>query len=188
MIKTSLKTKLIIIKDALKHIAKKPSYITIGILAAFFMAGLVIWSLNLGLIIYIFLDAPLNFIDKIGFFVDGYQSLFSNINSYLSVSIIVFSILFGVNIALLVYVLRHIGYSKIPKKSGGGAFIFAILSGGCIACGTSLLTPILISLGLFGGAFVRDLGTIFNVLGSVLLLYSIYKLSIAVHSAKTRAS
>lgn len=184
MIKTPLKTKLLIIKDALKYIAKKPGYIVVAIISGFIMAGIVIWSLNIELILYIFIDAPLSLIDKFGFFIDGYQSLFSNINSLLSVSIILFSVLFGVNIALLTYVLRHIGLSAIPKKSGGGAFIFALLSGGCIACGTSLLTPVLISLGVFGGAFIRDLGTLFNLLGSLLLLYSIYKLSIAVHSTK----
>lgn len=150
------------------------------------MAGLVIWSLNLDLIIYIFFEAPLSLFGKIEFFFDGYKSLFSNFDSLLSVSIVVFSFLFGLNIALLVYVLRHVGVKSIPKKSGGIAFIFAILGGGCVACGTSLLTPVLISLGVFGGAFLRDLGAIFNILGSFLLVYSIYQLSIAVQSTRQR--
>lgn len=184
MIKTSLNTKLHIIKDALLLIIKKPTYLAIWLVTAFLMAGLVIWSLNLELVLYIFFETPLSFLDKIGFFLEGYRSLFSNLNSLLSVSIVVFATLFGLNIALLVFVLRHIGFSAIPKKSGGGAFVFAILGGGCIACGTSLLTPILISLGLFGGAFMRDLGALFNLIGSLLLTYSIYKLSIAAHSTK----
>lgn len=60
--------------------------------------------------------------------------------------------------------------------------MLALLSGGCAACGTSLLAPLIASAGAVGAPLLRDLGAIFNWLGSLLLIYSIYKLSLLVQS------
>lgn len=154
-----------------------PKYLLVAILTSFFMAGLIIWSLNLDLLAYIFYQAPINFFEKIRFFLDGYTSIATNITNAQSSGIALFSILFGINTALIIYVLRRRGLKSIPKKSGSGAFALAIASGGCFACGTSLLAPFLATLGATSGSFVRGLGTLFNWLGSILLAYSIYKLS-----------
>jgi len=85
-------------------------------------------------------------------------------------------VLFGINLALLVFVLRNRGFKLIPKKSGLGGFAFAIIGGGCIARGTSIIAPLLATLGATSAPFVRDPGAIFNWLGSLLIAYSIYKL------------
>jgi hypothetical protein len=154
-----------------------PKYLLLAIFSSFFMAGLIIWSLNLDLLAYIFFQAPINLFEKIRFFFDGYASIATNIANTQSSGIVIFSSLFGINTALIVYALRRRGLKAIPKKSGSGAFILAIASGGCFACGTSLLAPFLATLGATSGSFVRSLGTLFNWLGSILLLYSIYKLS-----------
>lgn len=182
--KLSYKIKFKIVKNALKKVFSNPKYIMLALLANFFMMGIIIWSLNLELLSYILFQAPIGFFDKIEFFLYGYQSLFTTYDNILSLGIIVFTFLFGVNIAMLTYVVRRIGFKAVPKKSGGGAFIFAILGGGCIACGTSLIAPLLVSFGAVSAPLFRDLGAIFNFIGSILIIYSIYKVSFLVNTKK----
>jgi hypothetical protein len=171
------KTKLKLSLRSTLQVIRLPEYLSVAILTSFFMAGLIIWSLNLDLLAYIFFQAPIDLFEKIRFFLNGYTSIVTNITNAQSSGIALFSILFGVNTALIIYVLRRRGLKAIPKKSGSGAFVLAIISGGCFACGTSLLAPLLATLGATSGSFVRSLGTLFNWLGSILLAYSIYKLS-----------
>ena len=171
------RTKLKLSLRSTLRVISLPKYLLVSILTSFFMAGLIIWSLNLDLLAYIFFQAPISSFEKIRFFLDGYTSIATNITNAQSSGIALFSTLFGINMALIIYVLRRRGLKVIPKKSGSGAFALAILSGGCFACGTSLLAPLLATLGATSGSFVRGLGTLFNWLGSILLVYSIYKLS-----------
>lgn len=176
--KLPLKVRISFALKALGHVFIRPKYLLLSIFSSILMIGFILWSLNLDLLVYIIFNAPISILDKVEFFIYGYQSLFTTLDSVLSLGIIVFGILFGINLSLIVYVIRNIGYKNIPKKSGGGAFIFAILGGGCIACGTSILAPLLASLGAVGSsALMRDLGAIFNWLGSILLVYSIFKLT-----------
>ncbi len=181
--KISNKLKLKIVKNALIKVFSKPKYIALALISNFFMMGIIIWSLNLELLGYIIFQAPIGVFDKVEFFLYGYQSLFTTYDNILSLGIIVFTFLFGVNIAMLTYVVRRIGFKEVPKKSGGGAFIFAILGGGCVACGTSLLAPLLASLGAVSAPLLRDLGAIFNWLGSILIIYSVYKLSLLINTS-----
>jgi hypothetical protein len=155
---------------------KRPSYILLAVVGVFFASGLILWSLNLGLVGYILFQAPLTIGGKINFFLDIYKEIYTTYTSIQGTGIVIFSFLFGINLGVLVYVLKHKGFQAIPKKSGVGGLMFAVLGGGCIACGTSLIAPLLATLGATTAPFVRDLATIFNLIGSLLLLYSIYKL------------
>lgn len=182
--KTSSRLKLQILKSATLKVFHKPTYVLLALLATSIMMGIILWSLNYDLILYIFFESPLDFFGKIEFFLYGYQNLFTSLDSVLSLSIIAFSVLFGINSALLVYVIKNHGFNNIPKKSSTSAFIVAILGGGCIACGTSLLAPLLISFGVVSTAVLRDLGSILNIIGSLLMIYSIYRLSFLVNTNK----
>lgn len=182
--KTSIKLKSRITLKAVLFVLSKPLYLLTAVLLSILMAGIIIWSLNYELVGYIIFDAPLNFIEKIEFFSYGYQNLFNTLDSLLSSGILLFSFLFGINASMLIYTIKNHGFNNIPKKSSSGAFILAILGGGCIACGTSLLAPILISLGAVSTPLLRDLGAIFNWLGCLVLIYSIYKISILVQVNK----
>ncbi len=178
--KLPLKLKFKIVLRAVVTVLRRPKYIILSIISTLAMAGIIIWSLNLELLGYILFQAPLDLFGKIDFIAYGYQSLFTTYDNLLSLGIIVFTVFFGINIAMLVYVIKRQGMKAVPKKSGGGAFIFAILGGGCVACGTSLVAPLLASFGAVSAPFLRDLGAIFNWLGSLLIIYSIYKLSLLI--------
>jgi hypothetical protein len=182
--KTSFKLKFKITYKAVLYVLKKPIYLISALLLSILMAGIIIWSLNFELLRYIIFDSPLNFFQKIEFFSYGYQNLFNTLDSLLSSGIVILSILFGINTTMLVYVVKNHRFKNLPKKSSTSAFVLAILGGGCIACGTSLLAPILISIGAVSTPFLRDIGAIFNWIGSLLLLYSIYKISLLVRISK----
>ncbi|MCA9344406.1 hypothetical protein KC946_01075 [Candidatus Saccharibacteria bacterium] len=196
--KLSLKTKLKIIIDAKLYVFRRPAYWLIFFLSAFFIMGFIVWSLNLDLLKYILFDSPLTIWGKIEFFLNGYGSLLSSFESIQAVAIVIFSLLFGVNVSMLIYSARFLSSAdnkeqktgkkqKIPKKSGAVALGSAVVGGGCIACGTSLLAPIFTTLGITSIGLVRNIGTIFLTLGSILTLYSIYKLSIIIVNIKARS-
>lgn len=176
-IKTPFKLKARITLNAMFTVLKKPRYIVIMNLAILFMAGAIVWSLNLDLLRYILLEAPLSSYDKLSFFSYTYESLFTTFDSAQSLGIVVFSLLFGINASLFVYVIRRRGFKAVPKKSSGTAFTLAILGGGCVACGTSLIAPLLATFGATSGVLVRELGAVFMWVGSILTIYSIYKLA-----------
>lgn len=180
--KLPLGLRIRILVKAVITVLRRPKYVLVSVMSSLFMAGLIIWSLNLELLKFILLEAPLSLWEKVSFISYGYESIFTNLNSPLSMGILTFTVLFGINMALLVYVIRRHGFKAIPKKSGGGAFMFAILGGGCIACGTSLVAPLLASFGAVSAPFLRGLGTIFNWVGSILIVYSIVKLSLLVET------
>ena len=170
---------LVKIKVSLKSAFRvfiNPVYILWVGLGTLITSGFILWSLNLNLLGYVIFDAPISLLQKIDFFFDIYSNLYTTYTGVQSISLVIFSVLFGINLALLIFVLKNRGFSAIPKKSGVGGFALAILGGGCVACGTSLIAPLVATLGAGATPFLRDLATIFNILGSILILYSIYKL------------
>lgn len=176
----SLRIKAAVTSKSVFRVLTHPLYGLAAIVSGLVIAGIIIWSLNIDLIISILFGSSLNIIEKIRFFSYGYQSLFSDIGNIHSLGIIVFSLLFGTNISMLLFVILRQGLASVPKKSGGSALLFAILSGGCVACGTSLLAPLFITLGVTSTAALRDIGTILVSVGSILIVYSIYRLALLV--------
>ena len=167
------------LKNSLKgiiQVAKRPQYIILAAVSGFFISGFIIWSLNFDLVRFIVFDAPISVGEKLRFFWDVQTGIYTAYESSQATGIILFGTLFGINIALITYVLRNGGLKSIPKKSGGAGFVLALLSGGCVACGTSILAPILATLGATSSAFTTNLSNWLNWAGSILILYSIYKL------------
>lgn len=161
-----------------------PLNLVIAIVSAFLMLSIIIWSLNLDLVKFILFDAPLSFLQKLEFFSYGYESLFSTFDNLLSVSIILISVLFGINTALFVKALRLRAADAKAAQTGGAAAVLAVVSGGCAACGTSLIAPLLASVGASAAA-ARSAGVVFSLLGSALLVYSIYRLGLMLPASRS---
>ncbi len=179
MIKRSLAVlKLKISLRSALRVFRHPSYVFLAIFGSLFSSALILWSLNLSLVKYILFDAPLNIFQKLDFFFDVYKSIYSTYSGIQGTGIVVFSVLFGINLALLAYALKNRGFKSIPKKSGIGGFAVAIIGGGCIACGTSIIAPIIATFGATSTAFLTELSVILSWLGSILIAYSIYKLGL----------
>jgi hypothetical protein len=185
---TSIKAPINIrIKNSLKGVKivfSNPIYILIAIIMSFLISGFIIWSLNFDLVKFIVFDAPISFLDKIIFFWDVQTGIYTAYNSSQATGIILFGLFFGINTSLIAYVIKSESIKKIPKKSGGGGLVFALLSGGCVACGTSILAPLLATLGATSSAFTSELSNYFNWAGILLITYSIYKLGGIVNNTK----
>lgn len=169
------------------YVFKRPQYVGGAIIGTFIAANLVIWSLNLELAQYVITEASIPISEKLNFFSSSVRDIFTTYESAQAFGIALFSVLFGINIAMLVYVLINSGLRKAAKKSGasGAGLVVAVVAGGCIACGTSLLAPIAITLGVTSGTFLREAAFWLNWISSILILFSIYHLGLMVASIKT---
>ncbi|QQS19426.1 hypothetical protein IPL85_04040 [Candidatus Saccharibacteria bacterium] len=178
-LKLPLKTKLkIAATNTGRIVLKNPLYFVLAVATAFLMLAIIIWSLNYELAGYIITNPDMTFDQKVRFFGYGYEALFTSFDSFLSVSITSLSLLFGINIAVLTYALRRKTASARASGTSGLAATLGILSSGCAACGTSLLGPLLATFGATSLTAVHNIGAAFSLVGSALLLYSIYKITL----------
>ena len=189
------------LKVSLKAVSKvfiRPWYLLGAFVGSFIASSLVVWATNLDLVRHIIFELNVAFSVKLSLFWSNYIDLYSRYNenfdrefihieSAQEFGTILFSILFGLNIALLVYVLKNQGFKNLPKKSSFGGTVFAVLAGGCVACGTSILAPLAATVfGVTSGAFLRDLAVWLNWGASVLIAYSIYKLGLLAATAQAK--
>lgn len=168
---------------AMRAVFSRWLYVLLAIVTTLIMSGAIIWSLNLDLLYFVVFEAPVPFVEKLKFFSSTFQTLFTTFTSLQSVGIILFSVSFGINTSLFVFILRQIGIQKVPKKSSSIAIILAVLGGGCVACGTSLLAPLAATIGATSTVAVQQLGAIFLWLGILLNVYSISRLSLLVSTS-----
>lgn len=167
-IKISLKTVL--------NVLSKWQYLLIFLFGWLVAEAIMLWSLNLELVRFVLFDSGVDITTKAEFFFGVYRDIFLNYGSLQGSSILLFSALFGINLAMLVFVLRNRNKESIPKKAGAAGTLFAILGGGCLACGTSLLYPIMVTFGVSTTVFAQKIGVIITWVAILFLLYSIYRL------------
>jgi len=183
MMKLPLRVKLGVSLRNVLGLFRKPTNVLLALFTAFLILSIIIWWLNIDLITYILFQAPLTFTAKLHFLWYTYEALFTSFDSLLSISILLLSLLFGINTVLLGRALKQRAANAKTAQIGGFAAILGVLSGGCAACGTALLAPALASLGATSAA-AQNVGIFFNFLGSALLLYSIYRLGLLLRPAE----
>lgn len=162
---------------AVLRILAVPSYAILATVIALVAMWLFLWLFNLPLLFSTLTSSALDWVAKINFALAGFQSIFTNFDAPQAATLAVFSILSGINLAVLVYVLRH---GKVTGAAGGSNFVAAtaaLIGSGCAVCGGSVLGPL---AAIFGAsisvASTRAIGTAANVMGIILLIYSIYGL------------
>lgn len=176
MNKTLLKLKVSLVSAG--KVLRKPQYALLAVFGAILTSGFILWSLNLGLLIAVLFKTSLGVSTKVGFFMSVYSSLYTIYGTFISSVIIIFAVLFGINLSLLMFTLKHHGFTAIPQKSSASGFMLAVIAGGCAACGTSLVAPLLTTFGATSTVFIQDISILFLLLGSVLITYSVYKLGL----------
>lgn len=148
---------------------------TIVLFAAIF--GVLLWMFNLSLLGYVLFQSSFSFVEKVQFIAGVYGSVFTNFDAPQAVALFLFAVLFAINLTMLIYVLYARGKVVKESKKTGLSLLFAIVASGCAACGTSLLTPLLVSIGAGGGlALSREIGIVIGYLSLLLVMYSIYSL------------
>lgn len=158
-----------------------PLLILVTIIFSAIIFGILLWLFNLALLGYVLFQAPFSAGEKFGFIFSVYGSVFTNFDTPQAMALFIFAILFGINLTMLVFVLFGRGKVVNESKKTGLSLVFAIIASGCAACGTSILTPLLVSIGAGGSlALSRELGIVISYLSLLLVLYSIYSLGAAV--------
>jgi hypothetical protein len=166
------------------------AYLSLKIwLATIIIAGatlfLILWINNLSLL-FNTLTSPLSLSAKWDFLLTTPSFLTSSYEPYQAFILVLFSVLQGVNLALLIKLVRSRQYKSLvgATSKSGLALLATIIGVGCGACGSSLLAPLVASVGASSTLLLERLGFIILVFGIGLLLYSIVKLSMIIASAK----
>jgi hypothetical protein len=183
-VQVPLALKLQISFKSLGYLLSKPSNILVSSLLALLMLGVLLWSFNVDLLIFIFLKSPLSLGEKILFLFNGYASLFTNLDAWPAVMMVLLSVLFGINGAIFIYLVRRT--AKLADSGKGiAASVLGLVGAGCGVCGTGILGPVLAGLGAGASASLSMwLGLSAQILGIILLKYSIFGLSVRAASLR----
>lgn len=158
-----------------------PLFILLSLVLFVLIFGVLLWVFNLALLGYVVFQAPFSIAEKFGFVVGVYGSVFTNFDAPQAVALFLFAVLFAINLTMLIYVLYARGKVVKESKKTGLSLLFAVIASGCAACGTSLLTPLLVSIGAGGGlALSREIGIVIGYISLLLVVYSIYSLGAVV--------
>lgn len=166
----------------------RPGYKWLVIKTWLIVLALFIWLPQINLLAYILFQAPLGFGDKLAFVWSNSVRIFSLLMNPLVFSMVVFSVLTAVSVALLIFMIRtsklmHSNY-RMNKKSQVGVATAAIGSHVLSCGGTLLIAPLFPALSgtnsVIGGTGANVnlwLGTGANVIGIALVLIAINRTS-----------
>lgn len=136
---------------------------------------------NLQLIGMVLFSDTASAIEKVNFLFSLYGSIGTNFTLVSASSTVVIVVLFGINVTLLLYYIRKVRGSANNVRQAGAASFSGLISGvlgiGCAACGTFVLTSMLVLIGAGGiVTYLPFKGVEFGFIGIGLLLYSTYSL------------
>lgn len=165
------------ISQALQKVFRKPTYVLLALATSFVMFAFATWLPNIRLIVSVLGTSDIPFWQKLELPITLLGSIATNFTLLSASYTIAIVILFGINLAMVIYYLRR--RISEAKQSGITTGVFGITSGilgmGCAACGSFLLTNILAFFGVSGVlAFLPLAGGEFGILGVVLLMASVY--------------
>ncbi len=139
--------------QALQKVFRKPGYALLALIVSVAMFSFAVWFPNISLIVKIMDHPGIPFSQKLNLPISLLGSIVTNFTLFSASYTIVIAVLFGVDVAMVLYFLKR----RIIdiKQSGIGTGFLGITSGvlgmGCAACGSFLLTSI---LSLFGASWI----------------------------------
>lgn len=171
-----LKLKLSLLSVA--KVLTRPMYLLITLGVSWLFLGVLVWLTNISLLRFALVGSSLSIVGKLDFVLSGYRSIITNFEPLAALLVVLLSILFGINTALLVFVKRgSLSQERASSKQSFGAALASVVSVGCAACGTSILAPLLSGVGAAASVgFVELLGVVANIVAFSLLAFSIYTL------------
>lgn len=179
-VKAPIKLKLLAARNGLVYFFTGYKRVLSFVILSFFGFALINALLDIDLLwtlltLDVALDFKLEAIRDVLFSVDGLP-LPNVIATYMM------AILFGYVLSASLYV----AFKQRAKtnKSGSIGIVFGIISGGCAACGTSLLAPLLTTIGITTTSAALSFALYLNIVGILLLIYSSYKVSLVLAANK----
>lgn len=163
--------------QALQKVFRKPQYALLALITGAAVFAFAVWLPNLPLIVEIMGHPGVSFSQKLDLPISLLGSIVTNFTLLSASYTIAIAILFGMNVAMVVYFLRR--RVDEVKQTGMATGLFGITSGvigmGCAACGSFLLMSI---LSLFGTSWILSLlplgGGEFGIFGVILLAVSLH--------------
>lgn len=165
---------------AFSEVFSRISYIVLALALAAIAFAFAVWLPNAGLITEVFSASSAPLMAKLKVttsLLGGIGTNFSILSAGYTIAI---AILFGINAAMIVHLVRR-SRASIGREgilAGGGGITSGVLGIGCAACGSFLLTAILSSFGAAGALALLPLrGSEFGILSAALLFVSLLFIS-----------
>ncbi len=162
---------------AFKQVFKNRGYLLLSLIVTIAVFLLSTWLVNLKLVATILLSSSADILEKLNILINLATSIGTNFTAFSRTYTITLSILFGINISLVIYYIKR--QKTFLKESGmvtsAGGLFSGMLGIGCAACGTLALGPLLSIIG--AGAILTAMpfgGEEFGVLGVLIISLSIY--------------
>ncbi len=156
---------------------RQPRYLLLATGTSIVLFVVATWLPNLRLIATIIGSANTSLSEKFGVPISLTGSIATNFTSLAVVYTLAIAVLFGMYLALLVYYLRkkRAGAKRGEVATGFLGLASGVFGIGCAACGSVFLTGTLALFGAAGAiAFLPLGGAEFGVLGTLLLVFSVY--------------
>ena len=166
------------VRKAFQRVFSGPSYVLLAITIAVSVFAFAVWLPNWRLIFTVIASPSVNFTEAVAVIFGLFLSIGTNFTVVSASYTIVIAILFGINIALLVYYIstkRKESFQGRGGVVGIGGLVSGIFGIGCASCGTFILTSVLALVGAGGiVSFLPLGGEEFGILGVVLIGYATY--------------
>jgi hypothetical protein len=132
----SLKLSLVVVWNLILKTNKWVTFTSVFMLYLFVLQ----WLFSLDqLVDIVFGNNNLTLLDRVDFLFDGFLNIFKYANDFIPMAMILISLMQAVNITLLI----HYKTSKSVRNAQGLAISLSAVGVGCVACGGSVITPIL---------------------------------------------
>ena len=163
----------------LSQVFTEGSYVLLATVVGISVLIFATWLPNLGLVWQVLTSESVPLPNKIEILTALVRSINTNFTFFSMVIVIAMAMLFGTNVALIVYYFR-LRQTLVRQASGGiaaaslGGLASGFLGVGCAACGTLILSPTLTFLG--AGTLVMSLpfgGEEFGLAGLAMLVLSL---------------
>lgn len=152
--------------------------VLIALCVSVFIFALAVWLPNLRLLVIVWTDATTSVVDKITLPLALLSAIATNFTLLSATYTVVIAILAGINVALIIALVRVQQRVRGGAAAGGIGIIAGALGIGCAACGSLILTALLgTTIGAGTLALLPLGGGEFGILGVGLLGYATYLLA-----------
>lgn len=130
------------------------------------------WLLNIDEFRFIVFDnMTLSNGEKIEYFIDAFFNIFQYANAITPVAMIIIASLQAISISLLLVLYRLDKQTGKQSVSQLGTLLVGVIGAGCVACGGSLLTPVLAGLASVLSVSVAQRAGSLVLIGAIILSY-----------------
>ncbi len=166
-----------VVIEAGREVLGRPAYLLLAAAIAIVVLAATLWLPNYRLLGAVFTTPGVTFGTKLQLLASLAGGLASNFGAVAAVTTATIPVLFGVDVAMIVYFARQrrarLARGEIAASIGGAAS--GAIAAGCAACGSFLLLPVLSFLGAAGALALLPLGGAeLGLLSIALLVLSIY--------------